>query len=125
MFKPGFTLIELLIALAIASILAAIAIPQYAEYKQRGFDTASKADLRNAAQAQEAYFADNSQYLACEDTETCAAGLPGIYQFSNGTSIAFSVDGTHFIGTASNPHGSPNNKFTWDNHKGGLQANNT
>jgi len=62
--SKGFTLIELMIVIAIIGILAAIAIPQFTAYRQRGFNAASQSDLRNAATAQEAYYTDGQTYTS-------------------------------------------------------------
>jgi len=62
--QKGFTLIELMIVIAIIGILAAIAIPQFGAYRRRGYNSSVKADLKNLATAQEAYFTDEYTYTA-------------------------------------------------------------
>jgi type II secretion system protein G len=60
--KKGFTLIELLVVVAIIGILAAIAIPQFAKYRMRAFNSTALSDLRNLKTDLEAYYVDNFEY---------------------------------------------------------------
>jgi type IV pilus assembly protein PilA len=62
--RKGFTLIELLIVVVIIGILAAIAIPKFANTKQKAYMASMKSDLRNMATTQEAYFADFTLYVS-------------------------------------------------------------
>src|SRR5947199_2488790 len=64
MNRKGFTLIELLIVVVIIGILAAIAIPKFANTKEKAYLASMKSDLRNLVTAEEAYFADSVKYSA-------------------------------------------------------------
>jgi type IV pilus assembly protein PilA len=64
MNRKGFTLIELLIVVVIIGILAAIAIPKFANTKEKAYIASMKSDLRNLITAEEAYFADSVKYSA-------------------------------------------------------------
>jgi len=109
--QRGFTLIELMIVVAIIGILAAIAIPQFAEYRVRAFNSTALADLRNIMTAEEAYYADNQTYV---DFPTSAgyvanlASLPGANlalnvcaQVTGANAIDFTVQAEHLNGDAS------------------------
>jgi type IV pilus assembly protein PilA len=60
----GFTLIELLIVVVIIGILASIAIPKFANTKEKAYLASMKSDLRNLATAQEAFLFDSLTYTS-------------------------------------------------------------
>lgn len=65
--RLGFTLIEVLVAMAIIAILAAIALPSYAEYINRGRRAEGRTALNEALQQQERFFAANNRYSVFSD----------------------------------------------------------
>ncbi len=95
--QAGFTLIELLVVVSILSVLAAIALPQFASRQGKAFDARVMADAKNAALAQEAYFTDFSTYLDGD-----CAGLPGM-KVSEGVTCAATASGSTFEIQTSHP----------------------
>jgi type IV pilus assembly protein PilE len=63
----GFTLIELVIAMVIIGILAAVAIPSYAAYVQRGNRVATQAFLSDVASRQQQYLLNRREYGSLAD----------------------------------------------------------
>ena len=70
MNTKGFTLIELLIVVVIIGLLAAIAIPKFANTRSKAYIAAMKSDLRNLVTAEESFFADSIKYSATTSCTT-------------------------------------------------------
>jgi prepilin-type N-terminal cleavage/methylation domain-containing protein len=61
-FKKGFTLVELLVVMAILGILATITLANFSSSQRKGRDAQRKSDLRQIANALEAYMNDHGEY---------------------------------------------------------------
>jgi len=71
--QKGFTLVELMIVVAIIGILAAIALPNYTDYVQRGKAAEATSNLANLRVQMEQYYQDNRTYVGGNCTPAAGA----------------------------------------------------
>ena len=100
--RKGFTLIELLIVVVIIGILAAIAIPKFANTKEKAYLASMKSDLRNMATVEEGYFSDWQVYTSGSATNQggTAASLAGFVPSAGVKVTAVATGGTGWSATA-------------------------
>ena len=101
--KKGFTLIELLIVVVIIGILAAIAIPKFANTKEKAYIASMKADLRNLATYEESFAADSAG-LYFSGVASGTTGVNGFVASQNVTVTATSTAGPPASWTAGATH---------------------
>jgi type IV pilus assembly protein PilE len=114
--EGGFTMLEVMIVVAIVGILAAIALPNYADYIKRGKIIEATSALSDLRTRYEQFYLDNRTYVG-----GCAVIKPVV-----NTARAFDVDcvdvsPTKYSGTATGKAGEGMSGFTYtidqDNNK--------
>lgn len=60
--NKGFSLVELMVVVAVIGFLAAIAIPQYAIYRMKTFQSEAKTSLSSLYVAEQAFFGEYNRY---------------------------------------------------------------
>ena len=89
--RRGFTFIELLVVVVIIGLLASIAIPKFADTKERAYIAAMKSDLKNVAASNEAWYSDQRTYIGVPTP----SGSPGVTITMVNTATGWSAHAKH------------------------------
>ncbi len=111
----GFTLIELLVVVAVIGILAAIAIPFFANQRAAARDASVESDIRNLATVMETVYTSGSAYPATT-TELTDAGAA----LSDGNSVAIAVSANGASYTILGCNGESEEPYLYDSSQNGF-----
>lgn len=113
-------MVELLIVVAIIGILAAIAIPQFSEYRKKSYCARIKSDLANLAISQESYYYEHDTYLAVTQNGDGSSNFPEFF-WSDGVTLNASTGSVSGWSATIDHVNCADGPFTWNSQAGGLQ----
>ena len=82
MLKDGFTLVELMIAIAVISVLAAIAIPTYSGYVAKAQENTAIANALSIKPFLEEFYLETGSYIKDSDTSYDGTDLSSYFGWS-------------------------------------------